>query len=466
MARTTPATFLLAAALVAASLAPAAPGLAKVDPAESARALHLLERSVAFRTVEGNGQVPAYADYLGSVLVAAGYAPGDVVFDRLGETGTLTATWPGSDRAKKPIVLSGHMDVVEARARDWARDPFTPVIENGYLFGRGSADNKFDTSMMIATLVQLRREGFRPSRTIILALSGDEETAMATTRILANKLEGAELVLNGDAGGGLLGEDGKPIIYSLQGGEKTYADFEISTTNPGGHSSRPGKTNAIYTLALLLDRLAAYQFPAQQNALTAAYFRASAPRIPGPIGEAMKRYVANPRDADAIAVLSADPEYVGQVRTTCVPTMLAGGHARNALPQSATVSVNCRIFPGVPVESVRAKLAEIIADPAAKVVTLGNPLASPASPLRPDVLAAVRKAIELRFPGLEVVPSMEAGASDSVHFRAVGVPSYGVSGLFMKASDNFIHGLDERVPLGAIDGALLQWHSVLTDLAK
>lgn len=466
MVRNTPATFLLAAALVAASPSLAEPGPTKVDPAGPSRALHILERSIAFKTVQGNGQVPAYAEYLKSVLVASGYAPGDVVLDRLGETGTLTATWPGSDRAKKPIVLSGHMDVVEARAKDWARDPFTPVIEKGYLFGRGSADNKFDTSMMIATLGQLKKEGFRPSRTIILALSGDEETEMATTRILAGKLRGAELMLNGDAGGGLLDEDGKPIVYRLQGGEKTYADFEITTTNPGGHSSRPGKTNAIYALALILDRIAAYQFPAQQNELTIAYFKASAPRTPGPIGKAMKRFVENPRDAEAIATLSADPEYVGQVRTTCVPTMLTGGHARNALPQSATASINCRIFPGVPVESVRAKLAEISADPAAKVVTLGNPTASEASPLRPDVLAAVRKAVGLRYPGLAVVPSMEASASDSVHFRAVGVPSYGVSGLFMKASDDFSHGLNERVPLDAIDGALLQWHSVLTDLAK
>jgi len=439
---------------------------AKVDARQSAQALDILKRSVAFKTVAGQGQVPAYAAYLADVLKAAGFAADDIQIERRGETATLIARYRGADASKKPILLAGHMDVVEAKAEDWARDPFTPVAENGYLYGRGVEDNKFDVSMMVATLARLKREGFKPGRDIILALSGDEETDMVTTRALAAELKGAELLLNGDAGGGMLGEDGKPMFYGLQAGEKTYADFEIGFTNPGGHSSRPTKKNAIYQLAQATSQIGAYQFPVQANELTRASLRAASAQTPGEIGQAMKRFADNPADTEAAAVLSADPEWIGQVRTTCVATMMNAGHARNALPQSATLSVNCRIFPGVSIDSVKQKLTEVVADPEAKITVVGDPTSSDASPLRADVMAAIRKAIDARQPGLPIVPSMSAGATDSLHFRAVGVPSYGVAGLFMKPSDAYAHGLNERIPLAAIDGALVQWHILLKELAK
>ena len=454
---------------VAVAVGTAMPALAASVPAgEADRALALLKASVGFRTEQGRGQVPVYAAYLADTLRKGGFAASDIVIDRIGETGTLTLTWAGSDPSLKPLVISDHMDVVAANPRDWVRDPFTAVADNGYLYGRGVYDDKFDVSMVVTSLIELRKEGFRPKRTIVLALSGDEETDMRTSRALAQKLKGAEMVLNGDSGGGALSETtAKPTVYALQGGEKTYADFEIAFTSPGGHSSRPGaaSANAINRLAQAIDRIAAYQFPPRANALTRAYLEATAADTPGPLGDAMRRFAADPGDAQAAATLSANPEYVGQVRTTCVATMLSGGHALNALPQRAAVTVNCRIFPGVPIAAVEDQLKRVVGDPQATFTILGDPAASDASPLTPTIVSAMTRAVAANRPGVPIVPAMSAGASDSLYFRAVGIPSYGVSGMFIKPSDDFSHGLNERVPLDSIPGALAQWHSLLTTLA-
>ena len=459
------------AVLAAVSLGVSGASLAMpvMPPAgETDRALELLKTAVSFKTVEGLHQVPAFASYLSDQFRQAGFAQSDIRFQPIGETGTLTVTWPGSDKTLKPLVISDHMDVVAADPKDWTRDPFKPVVENGYVYGRGALDNKFDVAMVVTTLTRMKQEGYKPRRTIILALSGDEETAMATTRVLADQLKGAELVLNGDGGGGSLGEDGKPMVFGFQAGEKTYADFEIAFTSPGGHSSRPSGpgANAIDRLAKAIDRIAAYQFPVQSNELTIAYLKATAEKKSGPLGDAMRRFAANPKDQEAAATLSADPEYIGQVRTTCVATMLQGGHALNALPQKAYVTVNCRIFPGVKIAEVEATLKKVVADPDASFTILGNPASSDASPLRPDVMDAVRKAVDLAHPGVPVVPNMAAGASDSLYFRANGVPSYGVSAVFLKPSDDYSHGLNERSPVAAIPGALVQWHSLLTTLSS
>jgi acetylornithine deacetylase/succinyl-diaminopimelate desuccinylase-like protein len=452
------ATLLLATAPVLA--APAVPA------AHEAHANEILKRSIAFRTVEGQKQVPAYAAYLASVLKKAGYADADLEVTPIGETATLVARYRGSDPALKPIVLLGHMDVVEAKASDWQRDPFAAVEEDGYIFGRGSEDNKFDVSMMVAALARLKAEGFRPRRDLILALSGDEETEMATTKVLAQRFKGAELALNGDGGGGLLGTDNQPVYYGLQAGEKTYADFEIEVTDPGGHSSAPTGSNAIYRLAKALDRVSGHQFAPMANELTLASLKAASAQTGGELGAAMARYVANPRDAAAAAAISAKPEYVGQIRTTCVATMVNGGHAQNALPQRATANVNCRIFPGVSIDTVKQELTRVMADPSATIKVLDDPAFSDASPLRADVVQAVAKAVKARYPKLGITPSMSAGATDSLHFRAAGVPSYGVSGLFQRAEDSFAHGLNERVPVAAIAPALAHWRSILVDISK
>jgi acetylornithine deacetylase/succinyl-diaminopimelate desuccinylase-like protein len=438
-----------------------------IDKAEHDQALELLTKGIAYRTVIPGDQVPVYAAYLKSVLVKAGFRPDEVRIEPVAGSAVLIARFAGTDPSKKPIVVIDHMDVVEAKKEDWTRDPFVPVVENGYVFGRGAIDDKFDVSVVVTVLSKLKREGWKPGRDVILALSGDEETLQKTARKFAGDLKNAELVLNGDAGGGQLSENGKPEVYGLQAAEKTYADFQITVTDPGGHSSRPSATNPIYRLARALDRLAAYHFPAMQSEITMAGFRATAASRTGPIGDALRRYLANPSDEAAVEALSADRDLVGQLRTTCVATMVNGGHATNALPQKVTANVNCRIFPGTPSEEVHKTLVKVLDEPTATVERQNDgAIDAGPSPLRPDVLAAVTKAVHARYPGLPVVPNMSAGATDSMFFRALGVPAYGVSGAFMKSSDDFAHGLNERVPLDTLDGALGQWESILKDLAK
>jgi carboxypeptidase PM20D1 len=437
-----------------------------VPPDVSEKALEMLKRSVGFNTAEGEGQVPKYAQYLAEELKAHGFAAQDITITPRGETATLTARYRGTDPKLKPILVASHMDVVPAKREDWERDPFVAVVEDGFVFGRGSSDNKFGLVTSTVALFWLRQEGFKPKRDVILVLSGDEETSMETTAALAEELKGAELLLNTDAGGANLGDDGKAIVYSMQAAEKTYMDFEVTTTNPGGHSSRPGATNAIYDLARIVDRLAAFHFPPKQNEITKAYFKAAGPITAAPAGPAMLRYADDPADKEAYETLLGYPEYVGQVGTTCVATTLRGGHAPNALPQSATVGINCRVFPGESVEYVQSTLTPVIDDPKAQIKLIYKPVPSDASPLREDVMKALRRAIDLRAPGLPIVPGMSAGATDSLHFRNAGVPSYGVGGAFMHPKDSFAHGLNERVPVATIDGALVQWRSLIRDLSR
>jgi len=452
--------FLIATLLVSPAVAEA--DLTAAD--QEVRALEILTRSVNFRSVEGDKAIGAYADYLAEILIKGGFSKPDVVIDRSGAAPTLVATYRGKTDAP-PLILSGHMDVVEADPADWTRDPFKAVVENGFVYGRGSVDNKFDNSMIVATLLRLKAEGFTPQRDVVLALSGDEETQMVTTEALAKRFRGAYMVLNGDGGGGTLREDGSALVYSLQTSEKTYADYEITFTNPGGHSSRPSKENAIYRLARAIDRIGAYDFPVQANDTTREFFRVTGAMTEGALGSAMLRFAEKPTDKNAIRTLRADPEYVGQLGTTCVATMLAGGHALNALPQRASVSVNCRIFPGVDPKEVEAQLLAVVDDKAAAIRRLENTPAGPASPMREDVLAVVKRALERRYPDLPVVPQMSSGATDSLYFRAQGVDSYGVSGLFLRPSDDFSHGLDERAPIASIDGALDHWHLLITELS-
>lgn len=441
----------LLAALVAAALIPAA-ALAQDAPVTDGgkEALALLSKGIGFRTVAGQGQVPAYAAYLKQQLVAAGFADGDVVFTSVGETGFLAARYPGRDRSARATVLLGHMDVVAANPADWTRDPFTAVVESGYVFGRGALDNKADVSILVATLLKLKRAGWVPRRDMVLVLTGDEETGMASTHAAAERFKDAALVLNADAGGGTLDERGKPTVYGLQAAEKVYGDFRLTITDPGGHSSRPGATNAIASLAAAVGRIAAYRFPAEQNAITKAYLAGSAPRNPGPIGEAMRAFAADPRDTAAADLLSTRPEFIGQVRTTCVPTQFTGGHAPNALPQRAVANVNCRIFPGTPRAAVLAKLTELAADPTIRIELVDN--------------GTIEAAVAKRAPGVPAIPSMEAGATDSMHFRARGIASFGVGSVFMKPSDEFAHGLNERLPVASFDPGVAWWENLLKTL--
>jgi len=434
-------------------------------------AMATLKHAISVHTVEGEHQVPVLAAYLAGKLKAGGFADSDVEIIPVGETAALVARYRGTGQGNpslKPILLSGHMDVVAANRKDWTRDPFTLIEENGYLYGRGSADMKTAVVVLVETLIRLKREGFKPRHDLILLLSGDEETAMASTRELAKRYHDAEFLLNADAGGGTLDpRSGKPTVYEIQAAEKTYADFQIGLTSAGGHSSEPNNDNAIYRLARVIDRVAAYQFPPKSNEITLASLRALGAHTPGPLGAAMTRFAAHPDDAAAAATISADPAYVGQIRTTCVATMLNGGHALNALPQSASVNINCRIFPGTSVDSVRDTLVKVIHDKSATVAVLPPPpVESPSSPLRQDVIAAVTDAVHHRFPDVKVVPGMSAGASDSMYFRNAGVPSYGIDAAFTKPDDTFAHGLNEKLPASEVEAGLEFWHRVLMQLAK
>lgn len=461
-----PLAALLALGLTA-TIAAAAPQHPPMQTRELGEAMAMLRHAISVPTVEGKRQVPALAAYLADKLKAGGIPASDIEIIPVGDTAALVARYRGTGHGK-PIYLSGHMDVVAAKRADWTRDPFTLVEENGYLYGRGTADMKTAMVVLVETLIRFKREGFRPRHDLVLLLSGDEETTMASTRELARRYHDAEFLLNADAGGGTLDPiSGKPVVYQIQAAEKTYADFRITLTSPGGHSSEPTADNAIYRLARVIDRVAGYAFPPMINDITRASLRATGAHTPGALGEAMTRFAAHPDDAAAAATISADPAYVGQIRTTCVATMLDGGHALNALPQSASVNVNCRIFPGTSVASVRDTLVKVIDDPSASVTIVPPPpVESPASPLRPDVIAAVTAAVHARFPGVEIVPGMSAGASDSMYFRNAGVPSYGVDAAFTKPDDTFAHGLNEKLPASEVGAGLEFWHRVLMQLAK
>jgi carboxypeptidase PM20D1 len=437
-------------------------------PQAEDQAVDLVKKAIALRSVRGPGnQTPQVAALFRSALVAGGFPEREVAVTLVDDTAYLIAHWPGSNSKLKPLVISGHMDVVEAKPADWQRDPFTPVLENGFLFGRGASDMKLDDTLAIAALLELKRQGYKPKRDIILEFSGDEETTMKTSAIIAKQLSNAELVLNIDGTGGLLDKDGKPEYLTWEGAEKTYADFELTVTNPGGHSSAPREDNAITQLAAGLVKIGAYKFKPELNDITRRYFTEAARYEEAETAAAMRDFVADPNNAHAIAVLRANPSLVGRIGTTCVTTMLNGGHAQNALPQRATANINCRIFPGHPPAEIMAELQRAAAEPAIqfKDVSQGSVMTD-ASPVRQDLVAAVTKAIRLGYPGVPVFPSISAGASDSMWFRHENVPSYGVSPLFIKTADRFSHGLNERAPLANVAPSIDYFLSLFTDLSK
>jgi len=446
------------------------PGIALADDALTpydAKAREIFAKLISFPTSAGLGKVPEQAAYLAGEFRKGGFPDKDIHVLPLGETASLVVRYRGDGSGGRPILLMSHMDVVTAKREDWQRDPYTLIEENGYFFGRGTEDVKQGVAQLTATFLRLKSQGFVPTRDLIIYFSGDEETDGLTAQDTVKnhrELVDAEFALNSDGGGGSIAEDGKDVSYSLQTAEKTYASFELTTRNPGGHSSAPRPENAIYDLAAALGRLRAYGFPVRSNDTTIAYNAAVAAANEGPMSEAMATFAANPKDEKAIATLSADPSEVGRIRTTCVATMLRGGHAENALPQSATATVNCRIFPGHSIEDVKATLARV-AGAGVEVTTLGKPFPAPASPLRPDVVAAVEHAVHALHPGIAIVPSQSSGASDGIYFRAAGIPTYGTGSSFLKDSDSFSHGLNERLPVASFYQDLRHWDLLIKALA-
>ena len=454
---------LLAAALVSGS------ALAADRDSEHARkTLEIFTRIIGMETSRGLGHVPGMAEYLAGELRNAGFPDRDVEVVPMGETAALVVTYRGdASSGKAPIAFLGHMDVVEALASDWERPPFELTSDDEYFYARGTNDNKFGIAQLTSTFIRLRKEGYVPNRDLIIAFSGDEETGMQTTKMLARRPDilKAEFALNSDAGGGRLNDARQAVVYAIQAAEKTYATWEVTVRNPGGHSSRPRADNAIYELSQIIKNIEAHRFPVEWTEMTLEFFDQTGQKLGGELGEAMIRFANNPKDETAIARLAREPEYVGSTRTTCVVTMLQAGHAENALPQSATATVNCRIFPGTPVTDVQQVLTRVADNPEAEWVMLGDPTESPVSQLRSDVKAAVAQAVHARYPGLELITYMESGGTDGMHFRAAGIPTWGMGGIFINPRFMFAHGLNERVLIDSFYGALDHWSIIIKALA-
>lgn len=430
------------------------------------QAREIYSRVIGFRTAAGQNQTGAMTAYLVDVLKAGGVAEANIATIAKDGATALLVRVPGQKRGK-PILFSAHMDVVDARPEEWERDPFTLIEENGDFYGRGTMDNKAGVVALVSTILRFNAERLKPARDLVFGFVGDEETTMQTTREIAAHpwVKGAEFAINTDAGGGILDDaSGKPLIYLVQGAEKTYATFDVTVTNAGGHSSRPRSDNAIYQLAHALEKIEAYRFPVMANDLTRAYLGAVGTAQSGALGEALRRFAADPTDAAAADELAKSSEFVGTTRTTCIATMVNAGHAENALPQTATAAINCRIFPGVPVDTVRDALVGAIADPEVKVAARGTPEASPVSEMRPDVMAAITRAVQRDYPGVQVVPYLESGGTDGKVYRIAGIPTFASSGLFSKPSEMFAHGLNERLPVVAFYQGLDHIHRLATDL--
>lgn len=427
---------------------------ASAQPAGDSAFRATYKELVETNTTLSAGSCTLAAERMAARLRAAGFPASDlhiVIEPSHPKEGNLVAILPGSDPKAKAILLLAHIDVVEANREDWARDPFTLVEENGFFYARGASDDKAQAAIWVDTLARFKREGFRPKRTVKMALTCGEETAGAfngAQYLAAEKrdLIDAEFALN-EGAGGLLDDSGKRVVLNIQAGEKFPQNYRLEVVNPGGHSSRPVRENAIYRLADALVRIRAHDFPVQSNQATRGYFGAMAKLLPGPSSPAMAAFAANPSDeAAAAALAAADPAWNAILRTTCVATLLDGGHATNALPQRARANVNCRIFPGTSVEQVRQALDRVVGDPQVKITTLETrSRISPPPPLTDRVLAPARKVAAEVFPGVPLVPLMAAGGTDAAFLTPAGIPTYGLTGIFADKEGSHAHGLDERI---------------------
>ena len=412
----------------------------------------IYKQLIEINTTDSVGSTTVAAEAMAQRLRDAGYPAADVqVMGPNPRKGNLVARLRGTG-TRKPMLLICHLDVVEARREDWSMDPFRFVEKDGYFYGRGSGDIKDGDAILMATMIRLKQENFRPDRDIILALTADEEGGKfnGVDWLIKNHrdLIDAEFILNPDAGDFEL-DKGKKLLVGIQAAEKLYQDYDIKVTNPGGHSSLPGKENAIYELAEALTRLEHYQFPFELSEVTREYFKREADIVGGATGADMKAILQTPPDQAALARLSESPFYNARMRTTCVATRLEGGHANNALPGMARANINCRILPGHTPNEVQSTLEKVIADSKVSVSQIAAPGAglrsNPLSTLQPEVMHAIEKVVNEMWPGVPVVPVLDAGASDGAISRAAGYTTYGIPGVFMDVDDDRSHGRDERI---------------------
>ena len=435
----------------------AAPASAQTTPPQEYMDLarRLFAELIEINTTDserGNNTVAAHA--MADALLEAGFPGEDVhvlVPSDAPTKGNLVARYRGRDRSLKPILLLAHIDVVEALPEDWSPDlsPFEFIERDGYYYGRGVTDNKDEAAIYTANFIRMRREGFVPDRDIVLALTADEEGGPhnGVEFLLAEHHDLIDAAYALNEGGDGMERDGRKISNNVQAAEKKFLSFYFTATNPGGHSSLPVEKNAIYDLSRALLAVQAYDFPVMLHEVTEEFFGGSADLVGGEIGDAMRRIVANPADAQAAATLSVDPDYNSRLRTTCVATLLEGGHAQNALPQSARANVNCRIFPTHDPADVHARLQEIARPFDVTVEPRGTATPSPPSPLTDEVLGPIERITEQMWPGVKVLPVMSTWATDGLYLRREGIPVYGVSGLFNDMDDIRMHGQDERISI-------------------
>jgi acetylornithine deacetylase/succinyl-diaminopimelate desuccinylase-like protein len=434
------------------------PALAQLDPQTKQLSRDIFQQLVEINTTDSVGSTTIAANAMAKRLLDAGFPKQDVVV--LGPNdrkGNLVVRFRGAGAAK-PILFIGHLDVVEALRSDWTTDPFKFVEKDGYFYGRGTQDMKESDAILVTTFIRLKKSGFKPDRDLILALTADEEGGKSNgvNWLLKNHrdLINAAFVLNADSGGVDL-QDGKPITFNVEATEKLYGDYQLTATNPGGHSSLPGPDNAIYQITDALTRLKAYTFPFELNPVTRAYFARMSALESGQTAADMKGILKTPPSLPAMKQLSEIPKYNATMRTTCVATRLSGGHANNALPQTASANVNCRILPSVSREEIRQQLIRIFHDPKVSVRyvndagevmdTAPTAKAVPPTDLKPEVMQPLTRLVAQMWPGIPVVPVMETGASDGKYTSEAGLPTYGINGVAIDIRDVRAHGKDERV---------------------
>jgi acetylornithine deacetylase/succinyl-diaminopimelate desuccinylase-like protein len=418
----------------------------------------LLRELIEINTTHSTGSTGKAAEAMAARLREAGFAPEDVqVLGPRPERANLVARLRGTG-ARRPILLISHLDVVEARKEDWTTDPFRFVKKDGYFYGRGTMDIKCGDAILVANFIRWKREGYKPDRDLILALTANEEGGEVEENgvywLLKNhrKLIDAEYSINPD-GGNLETKKGKKLLNELQYAEKGFLSFTLEVKNKGGHSSVPEKENAIYRLSRGLVRLGDFDFPVMLDAGTRAYFEFVAVREGPEVAQAINRMLStNPPDAAAVAVLEESPDWNAMLHTTCVATMLQAGHAENALPQSAKATVNCRILPAQKVTDIENTLRQVLNDPQISIDPLESVdlVESPASPLRPDVLAAAKAVTSAMWAGVPVVPFLSPGGTDGTHLRRAAIPTYGISGIADDYDDIRAHGQDERIAATAL----------------
>jgi acetylornithine deacetylase/succinyl-diaminopimelate desuccinylase-like protein len=441
--------FILAFTLTAAATAAALVRAPGPSPSETL-SREILAELVEIDTTDATGDNTEAARAMATRLRQAGFPERDViVVEPHSGKGNLVARLRGTG-AKPPILLLAHLDVVEARREDWSSDPFTFVQRGGYFYGRGTTDDKAMAAIWIANLIRLKQEGFVPNRDLIVALTADEEGGDHNgARFLLEHhrdLIDASLCIN-EGGSGQMTQ-GRKLANNVQLSEKMFLSFRLNATSGGGHSSRPGRDNAIYALSRALVRISNHRFPARLDEITRTYFERMARIETGALSSDLQA-IARRSDPDAVARLSVSPYYNAILRTTCVATELFGGHAENALPQRAGATINCRLLPGSDPDEVLDTLEAVVDDSSIVLVPLQEVRPSPPSRLDPEVLEAIERATESMWPGIPVVPTMGTAATDGLHLRNAAIPTFGVSGIFSEIDDARAHGKDERVRVEA-----------------